>query len=272
MRRGPVGGSARGSAEPSPTSIVSGSTHTEVAQLDAGHVHGSSVCEMPRASSARNVSAIAFTRPGGSTTRSVVRGHGGLVEGREVERGEFDRRAGLRPRGDDLALGDRVGRARVRGVEQRLEVDAVEVLPPCDRGAAEGPLSHLGFGQEDRARQQRERARDQSGCGCQQAAAGVECGLEDLLLERFVADDLGDQQVAGSGSSRFRDQPGSSVTRSDTPLTANTRSATSAMSLASTAYTCRAPARAAATARTPLPVPMSSTTSSGRTVAARAAR
>ena len=44
-------------------------------------------------------------------------------------------------------------------------------------------------------------------------------------------------------------------------LAANTRSATSAMSLASTAYTRRAPARAAAIASAPLPVPMSSTTS-----------
>ena len=39
------------------------------------------------------------------------------------------------------------------------------------------------------------------------------------------------------------------------PFASNTRSATRAMSVASTAYTRRAPARAAATARTPVPVP-----------------
>lgn len=59
------------SAEPTSTHTGSESTQTDVAQLDAGDVHGSRVCEIPAARSARKVIATAFTRPGGSTARSA---------------------------------------------------------------------------------------------------------------------------------------------------------------------------------------------------------
>jgi hypothetical protein len=51
--------------------ILVGQHPPEVAQLDAGHVHGSRMCAIPPYKSARNVSAIAFTGPGGSTKRSA---------------------------------------------------------------------------------------------------------------------------------------------------------------------------------------------------------
>ena len=117
------------------------------------------------------------------------------IEGRQVERGQLDRRTDLGPGGDHLALGDRMGRARDRRVEEGLEVHAVQRLPALHGSAPEGPLSDLGLGQQDRPRQQRERMGDQPSFWCQQSVAGVERGLEDLLLEWLVADDLGDQQV-----------------------------------------------------------------------------
>src|SRR4029077_18438954 len=47
------------------------SIHTETAQLDVGHVQGSSVCATVPYRAARNVTATALTVPGASTTRSA---------------------------------------------------------------------------------------------------------------------------------------------------------------------------------------------------------
>src|SRR5436309_10710457 len=55
-----------------PTYSGSGSTHTDVAQLDVGHVHGSSVCAIAPCKSARNVTATALTGPGASRLRSAA--------------------------------------------------------------------------------------------------------------------------------------------------------------------------------------------------------
>ena len=118
--------------------------------------------------------------------------HRRLIEGGEVKRGHHDGWTDLRPSGDNLAFGDRVVRARDRRVEQGREVDVVEIPPPLQRLSPEGTLSELGPGQQDRARQQRECMRDEAGSGGQQPAAGIERGLEDLLLERLVADDFSD--------------------------------------------------------------------------------
>ena len=115
------------------TSIGSEKTHTEVAQLDAGHVHGSRVWEMPSYNSARNVRAMPFTWPGGSTTRSAdacTDGSSKVVRSNLTSStGGPDRRPGR----DHLALGDGVGRAGNRGFEQRGEVDVVERSPSLHR-------------------------------------------------------------------------------------------------------------------------------------------
>ena len=86
-------------------------------------------------------------------------------------------------------------RSRDRGVEERLEVDAVQISPALDGGAAVGTLPDLCLGELDGPGKEGERVGDQPGSRLQQAPTSVERGLEDLLLERFVADDLGDQQV-----------------------------------------------------------------------------
>ena len=115
------------------TSIGSERTQTEVAQLDAGHFHGSRVWEMPSYSSARNVRAIPFTWPGGSTTRSADACTDGSSNFGEVQLNELDWWPDRRPGRDNLTLGDGVGRPRNRGFEQRGEVDAVEGSPPFYR-------------------------------------------------------------------------------------------------------------------------------------------
>ncbi len=71
--------------------------------------------------------------------------------------------------------------------------------PALDRSASERALPALGLGEQDRACEERERVRDQAGSRLEQPLTRVERGLEDLFLERFVADDLGNQQVG-----RFR--------------------------------------------------------------------
>ena len=86
-----------------------------------------------------------------------------------------------------------------RGVEQRLELDPVQSPPALDRRAADRALPRLGVREQQRPREQRQRVRDQPRVGLQQAAARVERRLEDLLLERLVADDLRDEQVGRLG-------------------------------------------------------------------------
>lgn len=60
-------------------------------------------------------------------------------------------------------------------------------------------MARVAVGDEQRPREEGERVRDQSRARCEQPPTGVEGGLEDLLLERLVADDLRDQQIGRPG-------------------------------------------------------------------------
>jgi hypothetical protein len=90
--------------------------------------------------------------------------------------------------------------------------------------------------------------------GREEASLRVVDDLEDLFVERIIV----------------VERPRIRWTRSATPFVAKTRWAASPMALDSIAWTRDAPASAATVASTPVPVPMSSTTSSVRTRAFRA--
>ena len=175
--------------------------------------------------------------------------------------------------GHDFTFGDRVDRAGERGVQEWLEVDVVEGTSqrPTVRGPKARCLISASGSTIGRTSTVSECGTIRA-AGLDQATAGIERGLQDLLLERLVPDHLGHQEVGALGQldlprpSRDERHPVRHPVDLEHPL------GDLAMSLASTVYTRRAPARAAATARTPLPVPMSSTTSPGRTAVAIAAR
>ena len=165
-------------------------------------------------------------------------------EGREVNPAESDRGADGAPGRNDLSLGRQVHRSRRRSIQQGLELHAVEPSPTLESVAPDRPLATLALREQEWPRQQDQRVRDQARVWLQQPSPRIESVVSRISSSKgSLPMSSATSRSAGSGSSIFLDHAGISVTRSCTPLATNTRSATSAMSLASTAYTCRAPAR-----------------------------
>ena len=71
-----------------------------------------------------------------------------------------------------------------------MNFDAVEPTPALDRVVPDGALPGLLIGNQQWSREQRQRVRDEPGSGLEQTASSIQCRLENLLLERFVTDDL----------------------------------------------------------------------------------
>ncbi len=157
------------------------------------------MCEMPSCRSARNVIAIALTAPGGSTTRSArARTEGSSKRVRSSEAIT----AGGPTCGQVATISPSVIVCRGFGLATSRSGWKSMSYRPRQRSTAARPnvrCLHSASREEDRACEERERVRDQAGSRLEQPLTRVERGLEDLFLERFVADDLGNQQVG-----RFR--------------------------------------------------------------------
>src|SRR5262249_14421841 len=119
-----------------------------------------------------------------------------LCEAVQCDCEQVSRRPNLRPRAHDLGFGNGVRTSARGGVEQRFEVDLVELIPSLNGRMTERALPNFSFRKKQRACDEGQSARYKPGVPLQESLPGVECRFKDLFLERLVADDLAHKKVS----------------------------------------------------------------------------
>ncbi len=122
-----------------------------------------------------------------------------VLERREVDRRELDHGSDGGPLRDGLGFDRVLQRLGERGIEQGSEVDVVEPSPSFDRARADRSLPGRLVGQQEGPREEGQSARDHQRARLQEPTASVENRAEDVLLERFGADRLRDEDVRELG-------------------------------------------------------------------------